>query len=164
MSAQRRFLQICQNVKQLFFAFKSEVCFEALWKYKALGVLSTPYHLSKSGIWKAKDVSVSGRWLLLIIFPELPPSPLPPSHGWRWGVYSTMPGAEGSLREKRRPAKSLACLWGAGWLPPSPPPLTEEREKWSWVSVWVVLVWNYDRFFQLRRHLTEFPVWQIAPY
>lgn len=141
-----------------FFAFKSEVCFEALWKCKALGVLSTPYRLSKSVIWKAKDVSVSGRWLLLLqsrhpAFASLP-----------WGrMYSTMPGAEVSLREKRRPAKSLACLWGAGWLPPSPPPLIKEREKWSGVSVCVVLVWNSvssssgDIFI-------EFPVWKIAPY
>lgn len=74
----------CKSVKMLssfFYAFKSEVWFEALWKCKALGVLSTPYRLSKSGIWKVKDVSVSGRWLLLIIFPELPPNPLSPSHG-----------------------------------------------------------------------------------
>lgn len=97
MSAQSSFLQICQNVKQLFFAFKSEVYFEALWKCKVLGVLSTPYRLSKSGIWKAKDVSVSGCWLLLIIFPELPPSPLPPSHGWRGG-------RSGRAKERRAPS------------------------------------------------------------
>lgn len=158
MSAQRSFLQICQNVKQLFFAFKSEVCFEALWKCKALGVLSTPYHLSESGIWKAKDVSVSGRWLLLLqsCHPALCLPPMGESVLHHAGSRGFPKG--GDLRNP-----SLAFGAQVGFLPSHLIWLRKGKNKvefqfeWSLSGTLTVSSSSGDIFI-------EFSVWKIAPY